>query len=136
MITTAITMIPVLHSTHLLVEDGLGLTTITHLLVVVTSLALGEVRGLAGLVLGHLVQSVLIALLALAIGSSFLGNVHHFLHTCMQRLQFILSKKSRSKVNSSPTKKHFNTGSNWELGVAELDTPIRSPRNPELLNNT
>ncbi len=62
----------------LLVEDRLGLTTVTHLLGVVSSLALGEVGGLAGLVLGHLVQSVLAALLALAVGLSLLGDVHHF----------------------------------------------------------
>lgn len=74
-------------------EDGLGLTSITCLLVVVTSLTLsnllviyikhteivnlGEVGSLAGLVLGHLVQSVLVALLALAVGFSFLRNVDH-----------------------------------------------------------
>ncbi len=61
----------------LLVEDRLGLTTVTHLLRVVSSLALGEVGGLAGLVLGDLVQSVLAALLALAVGLSLLGDVHH-----------------------------------------------------------
>lgn len=59
----------------LLVEDRLGLTTITGLLSVVSSLSLGEERGLAGLVLGHLVLGVLAALLALAVGVSGLGNV-------------------------------------------------------------
>ena len=42
-------------TTHLLVEDGLGLTSVTALLSVVTTLALGEDRVLALLVLGHLV---------------------------------------------------------------------------------
>jgi hypothetical protein len=59
----------------LLVEDGLGLTTITRLLAVVTALSLGEQRGLAGLVLGDLVLGVLAALLALAVGVAGLGNV-------------------------------------------------------------
>ena len=40
--------------THLLVEDGLGLTTVTRLLTVVTTLALRRQRILALLVLGHL----------------------------------------------------------------------------------
>lgn len=38
---------------------------------------LGEVGGLAGLVLGDLVHRVLGALLALAVGPPLLGNVHH-----------------------------------------------------------
>lgn len=59
----------------LLVEDGLGLTTVTGLLAVVTALSLGEERGLAGLVLGDLVLGVLAALLALAVGVTGLGNV-------------------------------------------------------------
>lgn len=59
----------------LLVEDGLGLTTITALLSVVTSLTLGEQGGLASLVLGDLVLGVLAALLALAVGVTGLGNV-------------------------------------------------------------
>ena len=41
-------------SSYLLVENRLGLTPETHLLVVVTTLSLSEVRGLASLVLGHL----------------------------------------------------------------------------------
>lgn len=59
----------------LLVEDGLGLTTVTALLAVVTALTLGEEGSLAGLVLGHLVLGVLAALLALAVGVAGLGNV-------------------------------------------------------------
>lgn len=64
-----------LGSLGLLVEDRLGLTTITALLSVVTALTLGEQRGLASLVLGDLVLGVLAALLALAVGVSGLGNV-------------------------------------------------------------
>ena len=56
-------------------EDGLGLTTVTGLFTVVTTLSLGEQGGLAGLVLGDLVLGVLAALLALAVGVSRLGNV-------------------------------------------------------------
>lgn len=52
----------------LLVEDGLGLTTVTGLLAVVSALSLGKQRGFAGLVLSHLVLGVLAALLALAVG--------------------------------------------------------------------
>lgn len=57
-------------------ENGLGLTTITGLLTVVTSLTLGIERSLTSLVLGDLVGSVLSALLALAEGVSGLGNVN------------------------------------------------------------
>jgi hypothetical protein len=53
----------------LLVEDGLGLTSVTGLLSVVTPLSLGEDRVLTLLVLGHLVRGVLLASLALAVGS-------------------------------------------------------------------
>lgn len=62
----------------LLVEDGLGLAAEAHLLVVVPSLTLGEIRGLSRLVLGDLVDRVLLALLSLAEGFSFLGAVNHF----------------------------------------------------------
>jgi hypothetical protein len=62
---------------RLLVENGLGLSAESSLLLVVSPLALGEKRGLASLVLGHLVKGVLPALLALAEGLSLLGNVNH-----------------------------------------------------------
>jgi hypothetical protein len=58
------------------VENGLGLTTITRLLTVVTSLTLSEQRGLTGLVLGNLVRSVLSTLGTLAVGVTGLGNVN------------------------------------------------------------
>merc|ERR1719310_728609 len=61
----------------LLVEDGLGLTTESGLLAVVTALTLGVQRGLASLVLGDLVHGVLPALLGLAVSLLGLGNVHH-----------------------------------------------------------
>jgi hypothetical protein len=60
----------------LLVEDLLGLTTVTALLTVVTTLTLGVKRGLTGLVLSNLVLGVLAALLALAVSLSGLGNVN------------------------------------------------------------
>jgi hypothetical protein len=60
------------------VEDGLGLTTITRLLTVITSLTLGEERSLTSLVLGDLVRSVLAALETLTIGVSGLWNVNLF----------------------------------------------------------
>ena len=62
----------------LLVEDGLGLATEAHLLVVVPSLALGKIGGLASLVLRDLVDSVLPALLVLAVRLALLGAIHHF----------------------------------------------------------
>ncbi len=64
-----------LRGLSLLVEDRLGLTTVTALLAIVTALSLGEERGLASLVLGDLVLGVLAALPALAVGVSGLGNV-------------------------------------------------------------
>ena len=60
----------------LLVENLLGLTTVTALLTVVTTLTLGVKGGLTGLVLGNLVLGVLAALLALAVSLSGLGNVN------------------------------------------------------------
>ena len=63
---------------RLLVEDGLGLTSETHLLGVITTLSLGKVRGLSGLVLGDLVDLMLAALLASAEGLTFFGHVNHF----------------------------------------------------------
>lgn len=59
----------------LLVEDRLGLTSVTGLLSIVTTLSLGEKRSLSSLVLGDLVLSVLLAGLALAVGLTGLGNV-------------------------------------------------------------
>ena len=47
-----------LGSLGLLVEDRLGLTTITTLLAVITTLSLGEQRSFSGLVLGDLVLGV------------------------------------------------------------------------------
>merc|ERR1712167_182241 len=61
----------------LLVEDRLGLTTETGLLPVVTPLTLREKGRLAGLVLGHLVLGVLLALLAPAEGLAGLRDVDH-----------------------------------------------------------
>merc|ERR1711915_695331 len=71
----AVLAIGALHLEHdlpgglsLLVEDGLGLTTETALLAIVTALALRGEGVLALLVLGDLVHGVLAALLALAEG--------------------------------------------------------------------
>ncbi|KAH3663201.1 hypothetical protein OGATHE_004777 [Ogataea polymorpha] len=60
----------------LLVENLLGLTTVTGLLAVVSSLTLGVKRSLSGLVLGHSVLGVFSAVLALAVGLSGLWNVN------------------------------------------------------------
>lgn len=65
-----------LGSFGLFVEDRLGLTTITRLLPVITPLSLGSKAILSLLVLRHLVQGVLSALLALAICLLCLWNVH------------------------------------------------------------
>jgi hypothetical protein len=75
-----------------LVEDGLGLTSVTGLLAIITALSLSEQRSLSCLVLcrlsvcislggcvelltGDLVLGVLLAILALAVGTAGLGNV-------------------------------------------------------------
>ena len=60
----------------LLLEHGLGLSTETLLLGVVTALSLGEDGGLSGLVLRHLVEGVLSALLGGAEGLPGLGDVN------------------------------------------------------------
>jgi hypothetical protein len=57
------------------VEDRLGLTTVTGLLAVVTTLSLSEERSFSSLVLGNLVLGVLLARLALAVGLAGLGDV-------------------------------------------------------------
>ena len=62
----------------LLVKDGLGLSPKTHLLGIVPTLSLSEIGSLTGLVLCHLVDSVLLAL-ASTVGLAFFGYVHHFL---------------------------------------------------------
>ena len=60
----------------LLVEDGLGLTSETGLLTVVTSLTLGSQTGLTGLLLpSDGMKSVLLA--ALAESTLLLGKVNH-----------------------------------------------------------
>jgi len=64
-----------LGSLGLLVENGLGLTTITGLLAVITSLTLSKERSLTSLVLSDLVRSVLSALATLTVGVTGLGNV-------------------------------------------------------------
>ena len=66
-------------SLGLFVEDGLGLTTETHLFGVVTTLSLSKVGSLAGLVLSDLVGLVLTAFLASTVCFAFFGYVHHFL---------------------------------------------------------
>lgn len=60
----------------LLVENWLGLTTVTALLTVVSSLTLGKQGSLTSLVLGDLVLGVLLAVLALAVGSSGFWDVN------------------------------------------------------------
>ena len=62
----------------LLVEHGLGLTSETHLLGVVTALPLGEVGCLPRLVLGDLVDLVRTALASGAVRLAFFGDVDHF----------------------------------------------------------
>lgn len=63
-------------TTYLLVEHGLGLTTVPALLPVVATLALGKLGGLSSLVLGHLVEGVLAALLRGAKGVPGLRHDH------------------------------------------------------------
>lgn len=62
----------------LLVEDRLGLTSITGLLAVITTLSLSEGTSSSGLVLSDLVEGVLAALREVAQNAAGLGDVHHF----------------------------------------------------------
>jgi len=62
----------------LLVEDRLGLTTITTLLTVVTALTLSEEAGLTSLVLGDLELLVLVAGDGAAEHLLLLGELDHF----------------------------------------------------------
>jgi len=64
-------------SLSLLVEDGLSLSSESHLLGVITTLSLGEIGGFSGLVLGDLVYLMLTALSALAVGVTFLRYINH-----------------------------------------------------------
>ena len=64
-------------SLSLLVKHGLGLTTKSHLLSIITTLSLREVTGLACLVLCNLVHRMLTALFARAVCFTFLGYIHH-----------------------------------------------------------
>lgn len=61
----------------LLVENGLGLSTVTFLFTVVSSLTLGVVTGLTSFVLGNLVLSMLAALRTFAVCTTGLRNVYH-----------------------------------------------------------
>jgi hypothetical protein len=60
-----------------LVEDGLGLSSESHLLRVITTLSLSEVGSFSGLVLGDLVNTVLAALLSLTVSFTFLWYINH-----------------------------------------------------------
>jgi hypothetical protein len=80
-------------SLGLLVEDGLGLSSESHLLRVVTSLSLRKIGRLAGLVLGHLVGGMLLAL-AGTISLAFFRNIHHFGILLLRNL-----KRGRDETN-------------------------------------
>merc|ERR1719322_1042836 len=62
----------------LLSQNGLGLTTETLLLTIITSTTLRLLRFLGLLVLSHLEHFVALAVRMGTESSSFLGNVHHF----------------------------------------------------------
>jgi hypothetical protein len=57
------------------VEDRFGLTSVTRLLAVITTLSLSKQRSFPSLVLGNLVLGVLFARLALAVGLTGLRDV-------------------------------------------------------------
>ena len=67
----------------LLVEDRLGLTTITTLLTVVTALTLGEEASLTGLVLGDLEFLVGATGVVTAEHLLLLGELDHFFGICL-----------------------------------------------------
>ena len=64
-----------LRSLGLLVKHGLGLTTITGLFAIVSTLSLREKRRFAGFILSDFVLSVLFAGLAFAVGAAGFGDV-------------------------------------------------------------
>lgn len=114
----------------LLVEDGLGLTTVTGLLTVVSALSLGEQRGLTSLVLGDLVLGVLAALLALAVGVSRLGNVDLAAHS--QSLEFHFhATQDRHAVMPAAAQNSLRLFRSWLTGceVVAVDRP-RAPSSP------
>ena len=87
----------------LLVENGLGLTAESCLLLVVSP-SLHEQTSLASLVLGHLVGSVLPALLALAVCISLLGNVHHLKSESGDQIEIdrnLEESRGRENVNAN-----------------------------------
>ena len=61
----------------LLVEDGLSLTSESHLLRIITTLSLSEIRRLTSLVLCYLMNSVLAALLRCAESFTLFWNIDH-----------------------------------------------------------
>jgi hypothetical protein len=63
-------------SLSLPVKDGLGLSTETHLLGIVTPFALCEIRRLTRLILSYLVGGVLLALTG-TVSLTFFWNIHH-----------------------------------------------------------
>lgn len=69
----------------LLVEDRLGLSSVSGLLAIVTTLTLSIKTGSSGLVLSDLVHGVLTALGEVAQCAAGLGNVNHFSMTDSSR---------------------------------------------------
>lgn len=65
-------------SLRLLVKYGLGLSTESHLLRIITTLSLCEIGSFSSLVLGDLVNTVLTTFFSFAVSSAFLRYVHHF----------------------------------------------------------
>lgn len=118
-----------------LVEDGFGLTTITALLAVITTLSLGEQRGLSSLVLCDLVLCVcqnsvfgvgrcdrerltLLAVLALAVGAASLRYVD---------LRRLLATDSNQECLCVASIKSFPIylSSTWMSGVVAARSRIR-----------
>lgn len=60
----------------LFVKHGLGLTTETHLLAIISAFTLGEITSLSGFVLSYFVDRMLFTF-ASAIRFALFGNVHH-----------------------------------------------------------
>ena len=83
----------------LLVEDRLGLTTITTLLTVVTALTLGEEASLTGLVLGDLEFLVGTAGVVTAEHLLLLGELDHFcwkVCSFFEYFKFLLNVKDKN----------------------------------------
>ena len=79
----------------------------SHLLRIVTSLSLCEIRCLSRLVLRYLVYCMLLAL-ARTVGSTFFWDIDHFCYVlCLSAAHFIKNRKGRKKTNKQTNTREY-----------------------------